>query len=163
MDDNYLELEENLEISDSKNKWISFYSEHIFNIIKKIIDNNISEIDDAIYEFATEQISDQYDPNDFHRPDKMQIIDEFRDFYKTTDEYKQLNISYVDDFEMLFNDSFEDLAEGIDYSFDDSSTEYIEIALNETTTVLSINDWENILDIVRSNILKKLKEYYKEK
>ena len=76
MDDNYLELEENLEISDSKNKWISFYSEHIFNIIKKIIDNNISEIDDAIYEYATEQISDQYNPDDLHRPDKMQIIDE---------------------------------------------------------------------------------------
>ena len=163
MDDNYLELEENLEISDSKNKWINFYSEHIFNIIKKIIDNNISEIDDAIYEFATEQISDQYDPNDFHRPDKMQIIDEFRDFYKTTDEYKQLNISYVDDFEMLFNDSFDDLEEGIDYSFDDSSTEFIEIALNDTTTVLSINDWENILAITKSNTLKKLKEYYKEK
>jgi len=163
MDDNYLELEENLEISDSKNKWINFYSEHIFNIIKKIIDNNISEIDDAIYEYATEQISDQYNPDDLHRPDKMQIIDEFRDFYETTDEYKQINISFIDDFEILFNDSFDDLEEGIDYSFDDSSTEFIEIALNQTTTVLSINDWENILAITKSNILKKLKEYYKEK
>ena len=93
----------------------------------------------------------------------MQIIDEFRDFYKTTDEYKQLNISYIDDFEMLFNDSLDDLEEGIDYSFDDSSTEFIEIALNDTTTVLSINDWENILAITKSNTLKKLKEYYKEK
>ena len=162
MDDNYLESEENLEISNAKNKWINFYSEHIFHSIKKIVDNNKSEIDDAIYQYATEQISDQYDTNDLHRPDKLQIIDEFRDFYEDTDEYKQLSISYIDDFEILFNDSLEDLDEGIGYSFDDSSTEFVEIALNQETTILSINDWENILDIAKSNILKKLKEYYKD-
>ena len=162
MDDNYLELEENLEISNAKSKWINFYTEHIFNNIKKIVDNNQSEIDDAIYEFASEQISDQHDSNDLNRPDKLQIIDEFRDFYIKTDEYKELSISFMEDFEMLFNDSLEDLQEGIEYSFDDSSSEFIEIALNQDSTILSISDWENILDIAKSNILKKLKEYYKD-
>ena len=162
MDDNYLELEENLNISNIKNKWINFFSEHILNNIKKIVDNNKSEIDDAIYEYATEQISDQYDTNDLHRPDKMEIIDEFRELYENTDEYEQLSISYIDDFEILFNDSLEDLDEGIGYSFDDTSTEFIEIAINQETNILSINDWENILDIAKLNVLKKLKEYYKD-
>tara|TARA_B100000989_G_scaffold246329_1_gene193500 strand:- start:199 stop:690 length:492 start_codon:yes stop_codon:yes gene_type:complete len=162
MDDNYLELEENLNISNIKNKWINFFSEHILNNIKKIVDNNKSEIDDAIYQYATEQISDQYDANDLHRPDKMQIIDEFRELYEDTDEYEQLSISYIDDFEMLFNDSLEDLDEGIGYSFDDTSTEFIEIVINQETSILSINDWENILDIAKSNVFKKLKEYYKD-
>ncbi len=162
MDDNYLELEENLNISNIKNKWINFFSEHILNNIKKIVDNNKSEIDDAIYEYATEQISDQYDTNDLHRPDKMEIIDEFRELYENTDEYEQLSISYIDDFEILFNDSLEDLDEGIGYSFDDTSTEFIEIAINQETNILSIKDWENILDIAKLNVLKKLKEYYKD-
>ena len=162
MDDNYLELEENLNISNIKNKWINFFSEHILNNIKKIVDNNKLEIDDAIYEYATEQISDQYDTNDLHRPDKMEIIDEFRELYENTDEYEQLSISYIDDFEILFNDSLEDLDEGIGYSFDDTSTEFIEIAINQETNILSINDWENILDIAKLNVLKKLKEYYKD-
>lgn len=162
MDDNYLELEENLNISNIKNKWINFFSEHILNNIKKIVDNNKSEIDDAIYEYATEQISDQYDTNDLHRPDKMEIIDEFRELYENTDEYEQLSISYIDDFEILFNDSLEDLDEGIGYSFDETSTEFIEIAINQEINILSINDWENILDITKLNVLKKLKEYYKD-
>ena len=162
MDDNYLELEENLNISNIKNKWINFFSEHILNNIKKIVDNNKLEIDDAIYEYATEQISDQYDTNDLHRPDKMEIIDEFRELYENTDEYEQLSISYIDDFEILFYDSLEDLDEGIGYSFDDTSTEFIEIAINQETNILSINDWENILDIAKLNVLKKLKEYYKD-
>ena len=162
MDDNYLELEENLEISNAKNKWINFYSEHIFHNIKKIVDNNKSEIDDAIYQYATEQISDQYDTNDLYRPDKMEIIDEFRELYENTDEYEQLSISYIDDFEILFNDSLEDLDEGIGYSFDETSTEFIEIAINQETNILSINDWENILEITKLNVLKKLKEYYKD-
>lgn len=162
MDDNYLELEENLNISNIKNKWINFFSEHILNNIKKIVDNNKSEIDDAIYEYATEQISDQYDTNDLHRPDKMEIIDEFRELYENTDEYEQLSISYIDDFEILFYDSLEDLDEGIGYSFDDTSTEFIEIAINQETNILSKKDWENILDIAKLNVLKKLKEYYKD-
>lgn len=162
MDDNYLELEENLNISNIKNKWINFFSEHILNNIKKIVDNNKLEIDDAIYEYATEQISDQYDTNDLHRPDKMEIIDEFRELYENTDEYEQLSISYIDDFEILFNDSLEDLDEGIGYSFDDTSTEFIEIAINQETNILSKKDWENILDIAKLNVLKKLKEYYKD-
>jgi hypothetical protein len=76
--------------------------------------------------------------------------------------FSRLSFSYIDDFEMLFNDSFEDLDEGIGYSFDDSSAEFIEIALNQEATILSINDWQNILDITKSIVLKKLKEYYED-